>query len=112
MSPRRLLTRSWHEAYGPYVAAAAVAISFLLLILAALFTLGENEREQERNRQVQQALCQQTVDNRTATRLTWEAARAFILTRGGDRQDTNEFFEAVLAVIPPLKCVDDKPVGG
>lgn len=93
------------ERYGPWLAAVAVSIGFILLILSGIYMV----RQQ---RQVDHKLCQQTVSNREATRATWDAARGLIL-RGQpsteQRDATNRFFDSILETIPPLECVDNKP---
>ena len=98
--------RSRAEYWGPYLAAAAVGLSFVLLALAGIYTFRQQEH-------VNHQLCQQTVDNRNATRQTWDAARGLLL--GGQptleqRIATNKFFDGILQEIPALTCRDNKPV--
>lgn len=100
------MMRSRVELWGPYLAGAAVAVSFLLLLLAGLYTFRQQER-------VNRQLCQQTVDNRNATRKTWEAAGGLVLrtqqTEEG-RIATSRFFDEILRSIPALTCRGNKPV--
>lgn len=82
-----------------------MAISFFILILAGLYSVRQNE-------QVQHALCQQTIDNRQGNRLTWNAARTLLLRNASSPEsvrETNAFFDGILAVIPPLKCINNRP---
>jgi hypothetical protein len=102
---RRRVSREVHT-LGPYFAAVSVALSFVLLILAGMYTFRQQEH-------VNRQLCKQTVENRGATRQTWNAARDLILqaqTEPDRRSATNEFFNGILAQIPPLVCVNNKPV--
>lgn len=93
------------ENWGPYVAALVATMGFMLFALAGLYTFRQQQH-------VNAQLCQQTVDNRAATRETWNAAR-LLVNKGRDQESqkrTNDFFDAVLRAIPPLKCIDNKPV--
>lgn len=98
--------RSRVEYWGPYLAGAAVAISFFLLLLAGAYTFRQQGH-------VNRQLCQQTIDNREAIRRTWDAARVIVL-KGQTTQEgqtrTNDFFNAILMSIPPLTCVDNRPL--
>jgi hypothetical protein len=60
--------------------------------------------------EVDRRLCQQTVQNRDAVRATWNAARMIFLARSENDEEINSLFDEVLAPIPPLECVDNKPV--
>jgi hypothetical protein len=91
---------------GVGVSAAVFACSLALFALAAIYTLRQQENINVR-------LCEGTVENREAVRETWNAARVLILRRqtdGKERTLTNEFFDGVLRPIPPLECVDNKPI--
>jgi hypothetical protein len=94
------------EYWGPYAAGAGVAVAFVLFLLAGLYTFRQQEH-------VNHQLCQQTVDNREAIRSTWDAARMLIIAGEADperQKRTNDFFDGVLKTIPPLKCVNNKPI--
>lgn len=94
------------ERYGPYLAAAGAALGFLLFALAGVYTFRQQELVNER-------LCMQTVENRAATRATWDAARSLLISRSDNFEgirSTNEFFNAILDTIPPLRCEGAKPV--
>ena len=58
-------------------------------------------------------LCNQTVENRAATRRTWTAAQNFII-HGAETPEAQErtqaFFQAILVTIPPLRCEGPDPV--
>jgi len=58
-------------------------------------------------------LCNQTVENRAATRRTWTAAQNFII-HGAETPEAQErtqaFFQAILVTIPPLRCEGADPV--
>lgn len=88
---------------GPIVAAVVVFLSLTMAAGALVYSFG-----QQRN--LDQALCQQTVDNRMGNRVTWNAARNLILRTSENPDGINEFFDAILETIPPLECVDNKPV--
>ena len=99
------MTRTKLSLSGPYFAACAVSFAFLLLGMAGIYTVRQQNL-------VNRKLCQQTVDNRIATRLTWNSARNLILANQTNQIQiarTNAFFDSVLENIPPLVCVDNKP---
>lgn len=92
--------------WGPYVATFAAITGMLLFALAVVYTFQQQSH-------VNKQLCIQTVENREAHRVTWDAARSLILasqTDPGAIDRTNEFFDAILETIPPLECIDNKPV--
>jgi len=101
------VTRGWVQKAGPWAVAGTFAISFLVLVLAGIYSV-------ERQRAIDRKICTVTVENRAATRRTWIAAQTFIMAQNaGDTEAnvrTREFFQAVLSSIPPLECVDRKPV--
>lgn len=96
------------ERWGPYLAAVSVGVAMTVLMLAFLYSFRQQEY-------INRQLCQQTVDNRDGNRRTWNAARKFIVSGDGPTDEerdrsTNEFFDAVLLTIPPLRCVGNRPV--
>lgn len=94
------------ERWGPWLAALSVSLAFILFILAGIYTVHHQDH-------VNKQLCMQTLDNRKATRTTWDAARNLILRNQKDPKQiaaTNKFFDAILETIPPLECIDNKPV--
>jgi len=89
---------------GPWIAVAALVISFIVFGLAGIYTVRQQDH-------VNLKLCEATVTNRMAVRSTWNAARLFInQSQPENKEQTNKFFDAVLKPIPPLKCVDNRPV--
>lgn len=98
--------RTRAEYWGPYAAGMALAIAFVVFALAGIYSFRQQDH-------INKQLCQQTVDNREATRHTWDAARGIVL-RGQpsleQRIATNEFFDAILREVPRLTCRDNKPV--
>lgn len=91
---------------APWAASATLVISFLALSLAGIYTV----RQQ---RDVNSKICESTVDNRRAVRATWTAAERFILMgqrTEEEKESTRQFFSVVLNEIPPMECVDRKPV--
>lgn len=98
--------RSRTEYWGPYVAGVGVAFAFLILLLSGVYTYRQQGH-------INKQLCQQTVDNREATRHVWDSARGLIL-RGQATEEqriaTNVFFDGILQEIPALTCRDNKPV--
>lgn len=97
------MIRARAASWGPYLAALAVALSFTLLLLSGLYTFTQQ-------RSVNRKLCLQTVENREGQRLTWNAARDLILSTSQNADGINKFFDAILETIPPLECIDNKPV--
>lgn len=98
--------RTRAEYWGPYAAGAAVAFAFILLLLSGVYTYRQQEH-------INKQLCKQTVDNRAATRHTWEAARTLVLrgtTSEEGKKRTADFFDEILRSIPELECRDAKPV--
>ena len=94
------------ENWGPYVAGMAVALSFIMLVASGVYSF-------HHQRHVNHQLCMQTVDNRRGLRVTWEAARDLVLrgqTTPQQVERTDKFFNAILETIPPLECIDNKPV--
>lgn len=91
------------ERYGPWLATAAVALSFILFALAGLYTVVQQNYVDER-------LCESAVENREAVRSTWNAARELILPTAQDKEAINKFFDGVLRPIPALECVNNQPV--
>lgn len=94
------------ERFGPVAAAASLALSFVIFALAGVYTV----RQQN---DVNSKLCQSTVNNRSELRRTWLAAERFII-QGQPTEEARErtrlFFREVLNEIPPIECVDRKPV--
>jgi hypothetical protein len=94
------------ERFGPFAAATSLAISFLVFGLAGVYTV----RQQN---EVNGKLCQSTVANRSELRRSWLAAERFII-QGQPTEEARErtrlFFREVLNEIPPIECVDRKPV--
>jgi len=93
------------EQAGPWAASLALVVSFLVFALAGVYTIRQQDH-------VNQKLCQSTVTNRAAVRSTWLAAEELVASRTDQAQKdaTRAFFQAVLRPIPPLRCVDNKPV--
>lgn len=94
------------------------AVTMLVLItLSYVFGLALLKHDQTANDRVQmdinKQLCAQTVENRAATRSTWQAAERFILQSASTpetRERTELFFNAILITIPPLRCDGAEPV--
>lgn len=97
------MTRTRIKQVGPYLAAGAVLLAMLGFVSAAGVVLFIQERTDEQ-------LCLSNVQNRAAIRSTWNAARELLLTTSDDKESVNLFFDSVLEPIPPLACVDNKPV--
>jgi hypothetical protein len=98
--------RSVTDRIGPWAAAFLLASAFLLFALAGIYTVRQQNL-------VNDKLCEQTVENRAATRSTWLAAQTAFLraaTSEESRRRIEEFFHVVLITIPPLECVNRKPV--
>jgi hypothetical protein len=93
----------WQERTKVWGVTALVAFSFLALSVAALYRLDLSNR-------VDRELCEQTVENREAIRATWNTARGIFLARSENDTEINALFDQVLEPIPPLECVDNKPV--
>lgn len=87
--------------------AAAAAIFALIALMGGVGYAVYDQRE------TNLSLCQQTVENRKAIRVTWATARDFLVTGTTDpeaRARTQALFNAVLRPIPPLECVNSQPV--
>lgn len=97
------MTRRYAERYGPYLAAGCVMLSLLVL---GWTSVNDNHHQQ----QVDRELCEGTVANRDAIRAAFTNARLVSLDHTEDPEAVNNIFAAILQPIPPLECVDNKPV--
>jgi hypothetical protein len=87
------------------MAALAAALGVILFLLAVAYTF-------QRQRDVNERLCRQTVENRAATRGIWEGARRLSLagiTDEAQRAQLDEFFQEILRPYPALRCQGDVP---
>ena len=91
------------EHAGPYVAAAAVLASVVVIALAAVYAFYEQEQVAER-------ICLSVVENREADRSQWLAVRRFSIESGTPPERVDPFIEAALRPIPALECRNNKPV--
>lgn len=91
---------------GPPLASLSVLLAVILFALAGIYTFRQQEHVDAR-------LCQSAVSTRAGLRSTWLAARSLVLETQSsptEAAQTVAFFDAILATIPPLMCVDNKPV--
>ncbi len=97
---RRLKARA-----GPWFAAAAFILGIFLMASAGAYTIRQQNH-------INHKLCQQTIDNRDGIRSTWLAAGTLVLRTvpREQREQTRAFFREILRPIPPLQCVDNKPI--
>jgi hypothetical protein len=93
----------WQDRVRIWGIAALAAVSFVALTVAALYRTDLSSR-------VDRELCKQTIENRDAIRATWNTAREVFIARGASEEQINALFDEVLRPIPPLTCVDNKPV--
>ena len=91
------------ERWGPWIAALAVTSAFLLFGLAGLYTFNQQNHVNAR-------LCEGTVTNREALRAAFFSAQTAILQDTDNPALINRVFQAILQPIPPLECVNSKPV--
>ena len=90
-----------------------VVAAFVLLTATFVFSIALVNRE-SKNRT--NAICETSVDNRNSIRLTVQSAKTVALAAGNEQPDpdvtarTNAFFDAILSQIPPLTCVEGKPI--
>jgi hypothetical protein len=85
---------------------ALLVLGFAGLIVGGLWAIDQSHSTADR-------FCQSSVENRKGLRTTWLAAQEYILKgqpKEQARVKTKEFFAEVLKEIPPLECVDRKPM--
>lgn len=89
-----------------YGVAFAAVLALLAFAAASVISLRHQDK-------VDLALCRTTVDSRRADRVQWLTLRDLILLQTEDEEARKEFRELIAGVlepIPPLVCVDNKPV--
>lgn len=93
------------ERLAPWGAALSVGFAIFLFGLSIVYTFNHQNHTNAR-------ICQSAVDNREGLRDTWNAARTLLLATQtpAQRERTDEFFDGVLRPIPPLECVNNRPV--
>lgn len=107
MAASNVNSRIWNH---PRALAVLLSVLVVLGFAAATFALYHSFDVQ---RSTDRKLCQAAVDNRDAVRITWDSARDIILagqTDPGTINRTNDFFNGVLKLVPPLKCASNEAV--
>jgi len=91
---------------GPWALAGAYVVGVILLLGAMVYTFAQQEH-------VNQELCASTVANREADRVQWITLGRLIeptIDTEEGRERMRALIAGVLRPIPPLECIDDKPI--
>ena len=107
------MTEPHKDRLGPWGAAAIFFFGILLFAGGSLYVF-------ERQNNINDRICQVTVDNRASTRAAFDAVRqAFVLSipvnespqeRAERIARIDAFVDAILRPIPALECVNNQPV--